>query len=424
MAVKNYRCFLNDIRKDVPLDKLTDEDVKEFLSDWDYDQYEHGVKGLQEWLSKCSLDNSESTLSVYPNSFPTWGTWGFKALLVKVYQRKQQQLMLLAAQKEREERAWLAKIEKQARGKQAEKEYQEFLYRINQTIKTFKKQLGKSKKPKFSYPAWLAPYDAHEWCKLTLPTEERIEEWARPQIQEKVPSVLRDFVSCNLSSQMKTLPSAKYKLAGKAAVPSLIWYFLVLVLVKADLRVIEKSFSREFHGYEYTTKVEAEGLGSFYLGPALGGEREGFTTAIGLLSLLAKGEMEAPGIAVAGRGSPFTIFVVQGFEETVVVHDSFGNFIKHISEEKSLGEALLGKGLIDKDTARLVEEKAKSPLPQLVGAGEIIPDNSDIVAALQGLGYKKNEIQEAMEAANLSGAICLEEKIEAVLKYIGTQLHM
>lgn len=72
------------------LDKIADEDVKRFLSDWEYGEYEYAIKRLQEWLSRCLLGNKESTLSVYPRSFPVWGTWGFKSLLVKVYQRSQE----------------------------------------------------------------------------------------------------------------------------------------------------------------------------------------------------------------------------------------------------------------------------------------------------------------------------------------------
>lgn len=421
LAVKNYRQFMDGIRNDVPLDKLTDEDVKQFLSDWDYGQYEYGVKRLQEWLEKCFLNNPESTLSVYPDSFPFWGTWGFKALLVKVYQRKQEHQMLLAAQKEREERAWLGKIEEQARRKQAEKEYQEFLHQINQTIETLKKQLARSKKPNFSYPPWLAGYHPDLWCELTLPSEQKIEDWARPQIQERLPSTLRDFVEWDLDWQVQILPEAKYEVLG---VPCLTWCFTVLILVEVHLRLVESKFTKKFHGYAYPMKVEAEDLGLFYLGPALGGHQEGFTAPIVLLSLLVKGELEAPGIAVTEHGSSSTTFVVEGFEkETVVVHDAFRRFIRDIAKAQPLGEALLGKGVIDKDTGKLVAEKAKMPLPHPVGAqasaGQTTLDNSDIIAALEVLGYKKKEINEAMEAASLSPAMCLEEKVKSVLKILG-----
>ncbi len=94
-----------------------------------------------------------------------------------------------------------------------------------------------------------------------------------------------------------------------------------------------------------------------------------FTTPIALLSLLTKGDLEASGIIVTEHGFPFTTFAIQGFEEEVEVYEGFRIFIKDIAKDQPLAEVLLAKGLIDEDTAKLVEGKASLPLPQLLGTG-------------------------------------------------------
>ncbi|GAJ24752.1 unnamed protein product, partial [marine sediment metagenome] len=143
-----------------------------------------------------------------------------------------------------------------------------------------------------------------------------------------------------------------------------------------------------------------------------------FTTPIALLSLLAKGDLEAPGITVTEHGYLSTTFVIQGFEEEVEIYDDFRKYIGDIAQDKPLAEILLAKGLIDKDTAKLVEGKASLPLPQVLGTGQTFSDDSDVKTALEGMGYKNGDIEGAMEDAPLSPEMSLKEKMETVLKFL------
>jgi len=157
-AVSNYRQFLDGIAKDVPLDRLTDEDVKHFLSFWEYSDYEHGTKRLEEWLEDCLRDGE-----FYADRFPFWGTYGLKSLLLRAWQGKQEQERVLAVQRERDARARQAKIEEDARYKQAAREHEQYLKEINDTIEKFKVGLAKVKKPTIAYPPALAKYHPEGW---------------------------------------------------------------------------------------------------------------------------------------------------------------------------------------------------------------------------------------------------------------------
>jgi cell division protein FtsN len=330
----------------------------------------------------------------------------------------------LAAQKEREERARLAQIEEQARQKRADKECQEFLHQTNQTVKTFKKQLTKRRKPKFSYPACLVSYHPETWCEPVLPGKDDVNKWAEPYILEQVPESLRDFVSWELDYEVKMLPRADYRVVG--VLPCLVWHFTVLLLIKVQLRLVEKKFTRIFCGYEHPLKMTHEKLGLLYLGPIKwGDDQEGFVIPVGLLFVLAQGKKEAPGIVVHCRSSPFTTFTVEGFDGGVDVHDDFRRFMSKIGCEELLGVALRVQGITDKETAVLLEDKAKLllPLQQPVGAQasavETSVGNSDVLSALQSMGFKTAESKKAIEAAHLSPAMSLEEKVKAVLKILG-----
>lgn len=414
VAIQNYRQFLDGICKDVPLDKLTNEDPKQFLSDFNYWQYEQGVKSIQEWQGKCFLSNDSSTLLVYPDSFPFWGTWGFKALLVKVYQRKQEHQMLLAAQKEREEQARLAKIEEQAQRKQAQTEHNQYLDRLSAAVEKFKAELDKSKKPKFFHPPELIKYGPDSWCELDLPGKEQIQNWAERKILEVLPKILADLTRWELRWQLLVLPRAVYEMVD--SIPCLTWYSDTHLLVTADLELKKCVIKKRRPGYTVEVQGEGEKLGTLYLEQFEWLTPGSFTTPIALLSLLAKGELEAPGIEVTEHGFPFTTFAIQGFEEEVEIYDDFRKYIGDIAKDKPLAETLLAKGLIDEDTAKLVEEKAKLPLPQMLGAGQTFSDDSDVISALEAMGYKNKEIKEAMEDASLSPTTPLEEKVTAILE--------
>ncbi len=112
---------------------------------------------------------------------------------------------------------------------------------------------------------------------------------------------------------------------------------------------------------------------------------------------------------------------MQGFDGAVEVCDDFRKFIKDIAKDKPLAEALLAKGLIGEDIAKLVEEKVKLPLPQLLGAGQTFNDDSHVIAALEAMGYKNKEIKEAMEDISFPPTTPLEEKVTSIVKILDSK---
>ncbi len=316
---------------------------------------------------------------------------------------------------------YLEPIYRTRRQKQAELENDQFLSQTRDVIAKFGEELSKVKKPRFSYPAWLAAYQPNLWCELTLPTKQELEKWAEQYVGQRVPDALKNLVSWELLWETKILPNAKYEVLG---VPCLVWYFNTLVLVEERLKLVETEFTKEFRGYKYSYSLKAGDLGSFYLEPMQWNYQEGLATPIALLAILARGELEGNGIEVTERNSPFTTFTIEGFqEETIELHDGFRKFIRDIAKEQSLGQALLTKGLTDEDTAALVAEKAMLPLAEKTGAqasaGRSTVDNSDVASALEAMGYKKREIQEMVGNAELIPGMSTEEKLKAVLKNTG-----
>jgi len=309
--------------------------------------------------------------------------------------------------------------EGETRSKQAQLEHDQYLDKLSLEVDKFKAELGKSKKPKFAYPSELKKYEPDSWCEIYPPNKEQIQNWAEGKILEVLPEILADLTRWELTREVRVMPRAVYK--GVNSIPCLTWYFETHLLVTANLE-LKKCVIRKRYPAGYTVEVQGEGekLGVLYLEQPEWLTPGSFTTPIALLSLLAKGDLEAPGIAVTEHGFPSTTFAIQGFEEEVEVYDDFRKFIKDIAKDKPLAEALLAKGLIDGDTAKLLEEKAALPLPKVPGAGQTFSDNSDVIAVLESMGYKKEEIKGMLENAKLSPEMSLEEKVETVLKFLGS----
>ena len=321
---------------------------------------------------------------------------------------------------------WTSIIEKRkgeaARQKRAELEHDQFLKEINNTIKKFKQELAKEKKPKFALPLALAKYDPQDWAELKPPTKAQVEQWAELYVWKRVPHTLKPFVSWDFDWQVQTSPSAKYELDG---VPCLTWCFTIMVLVEVRLRMPEQTFWRDFHGYRYEIKLGAEELGRLYLGPVQwGDQQEGFTTPLALLSVLAMEKLEDDGIEVTEQDGSIFEYCIRGYDDSLIeIHERFRGFVIDIAKDKTLAKGLVASGVIDELTAQLVEGKAKLPLPQLAGdeasLGQGSVDNSDVVVALEAMGLKKAKIMEAIEAAHLTPGMPLEKKDKAVLKNMG-----
>ncbi len=419
-ALSEYQKFIDDLNQIVPLSTITDEDVKRLLSDIDNWIYLDWLKVLQEWLTKCLVSNSNTTPPVYPGELSSWSKWWIKRLLKKVGSIKHGELVLLAAQKEIEEQIRLAKIEEQAQRKQAQLEHDQYLYKLSFEVEKFKAELGKSKKPKLAYPLELKKYEPDSWCELDLPSKEQIQNWAERKILEVLPEILADLTRWELTREVRVMPRASYEV--EAGIPCLTWYFESHILVTASLELKKYVIRRRYPaGYAVEVQGEGEKLGVLYLEQPEWLTPGIFTTPIALLSLLAKGDLEAPGITVTEHDYLFTTFVIQGFEEEVEIYDGFRKFIKDVGNKGPLAQGLLAMGLVDKVTANLVEEKGKLPLPPVSGSeasGKEGSDEVDLVAALEALGYKKEEIKKMVDATPLSPNMPLEEKVEAVLKFL------
>lgn len=309
---------------------------------------------------------------------------------------------------------------REAQERQAQFEFAQYQRQIDSDIKKLKQELAREKKPRFPYPAALAKYQPHTWCELERPAKPDIAKWAWGYIWKRVPPTLKDFISWEVDWREQMLPYAEYEVAG---IPCLVWYFRTLILAEVHLRVVEKTTIREFLGYRGEIAVPGCEVGCFYVVPPVEWDTQlGFTTPIALLSVLAKGQLEAPGVTVIERSSPFTRFVVQGLSEQVELHDAFRRFISDISKERSLSQSLLAQGWVDEDTAKLIEGKDELPLPQLAGVQisttQTTIDNSALEATLESLGYRKQEVTALLASTDFSPNMTPQDKLQAVLKNI------
>jgi len=174
-----------------------------------------------------------------------------------------------------------------------------------------------------------------------------------------------------------------------------------------------------FRGYEYKLVLGAEDLGDCYLGPVAWGHQKGFTTPISLLGVLVSGEVEGDGIQVKKKDGSSITFIVSGYDGEVTISTRFRQFIMDVSKGKPLANALMGVGVIDGLTARLVQEKVAvlSPPPASgIPARSTGVDNSDLEAALEGMGYNQAEIRGMIARANLPPWMPIEERVKAVLE--------
>ena len=167
-----------------------------------------------------------------------------------------------------------------------------------------------------------------------------------------------------------------------------------------------------FYGYEFQIHLIAEKFGTVYLSPVDWGDREGFTTPVSLLSMLARGDVEAEGIKVVDRKPPFTTFSIQGFTGgTIKIHDNFRNFIISVSHNGNFIKGLVALGVIDEMIGNLVKS-AKKIKPE---DASDLPDNDEVIKVLMDMGYKKPVIKKALNQTDLSGCTTAEEKIKKTI---------
>jgi len=322
---------------------------------------------------------------------------------------------------------WLSIIQsrkgKAANSKGAQVEYEQYMNSVKRLLSEVKTWLTTEKPPRFIYPKTIKPYMPDHWCELELPVKQEVQDWAKIKIKEIVPTEVVDFIKWKYSHKILTLPTASYQMLG---IPCLTWTFTVRLLVTLNLYVTGEAVYKHFRSISYPVKLPNEELGYYYLGPVEWGDTlEGFSTPITLLVMLSEGKIEHDGVEIIAHDSPLTVYEVEGYDgDSVEIHDLFRKFIVDITKGKSLSHGLLAAGLVDELTASLVDAKTNIPLPHKGNSQPKMDSNADdtgdVRAALEALGYKKDEISQMIAATQFPLGMSLEEKLQAALKMLGT----
>jgi hypothetical protein len=319
---------------------------------------------------------------------------------------------------------WLKTIEQRRQAaierKRAEKERSEHVQAVTAAAKELKLKLGGAKKPTMTVHPALEGHTPELWCQSRSPTEAEMSAWVDEEVHEVVPMVLAEIIGWEGKCQKRIVPRARYELTED--MPSLVWTFSTHILVAVKLRLTGGvMMKKNAAGCSVEQSADGAVLGTMYLGPCEWPTPGSFATPVSLLAMFAEGALAAPGIAVMEHGGGHTVFLVAGIEDQpIVVHDDFRQFIKEIAAEHPLGEALLDAGLIDADTAILVEAGGGQPLESAnapVG-GVTAVDDVPVKEAIEGLGYPLQAIDAAMATAVLSPGMSLEQKVGAVLKVL------
>ena len=464
-AYENYLEFFTQVLKEpLGIYLASEDDLRLVLSGDEFARFEACEHEIREWLQKCRKDNDEVTLRVYPYHSPFNAMSDLKKLIAKVtegavlkvkrtgalneirppfvdgkrYLDAQEYGLFikslagaadafLGADVKAESlipdiwklRApnyshWLLVIrerkEEETRRKQAEAEYDRYLMEINGAIKKFRESLKGRKKPSFSYPPPLAPYKPHLWHPLEV-SADGVKEWVRQNVKEKLPPLLRDFISYDVNWETLALPRGSYVDSG---VPCIRWDFKILLLAQVYLRLTEKTFARQFQGYEYSTTVKAEEIGCLYLGPVEWGVQEGFAVPVSVLRLFATGALEAPGIKILSHDGVTTVYTVDGYDEdSVEVRTEFVNFIKSVSKNQ-LPQTMLSLGMVDDGTAKLLEAKWNVPLPTSA-IPPVTPGEAEVVDKLTQLGWSEDDAKKAVAKTPFPDGASTEEAVKTIL---------
>ncbi len=298
----------------------------------------------------------------------------------------------------------------------ADSEWDQFQSTFNTALKELKCRLGNPKAPKFEHGCSpeVLKYHPQSWCELELPAFEEVAAWAKPHVQEKIPEVLRPFVTWGLAPQIQVVPRVAYELDG--TVPCLVWHFDIYVAAKVDLWLKESVITKDFHGQKYMAPVKAKSIGALFLGYENWDSEDGFTTPIRLLRLIAESNSEAPGIEVFIHEPSHTDYIVQGFDDVVEVRKQFSQFVKNTAENHLLAQGLRGLGLLDEEGAKLVEEKWDEPLPITGKVKTEGPDLEGAVSKLVELCWTEADAIKAVETTTFPNNATAEEIVGIILE--------
>ncbi len=293
LAVKHYQEFLDDISKHVPLGNISESDMKESLSELDYYNYESSIQSLTKWLSKCFLTNDSSTLKVYPDSFPFWGTYGFKDLLLKVYERKQYRQMVADAQNRAQSEAY-----------QTEMRHARFINDVNKCLKESRNRLAGLKKPQFKCPEWLRGYNPKTWCARIAVSSDWLSSKLDPLVAQErrnFPEVIRHTICCGNDYDIFFIPRATYeRVSAKSirkgipvsgpSVACLHWWVEIYVIAIADIYLRNGIVNLTYDtGVMKQLRCRFENLGKVYAEPEFWKSQWVFYTPL-LVLLSALGE--------------------------------------------------------------------------------------------------------------------------------------
>ncbi len=417
LALMRYLNLLTEIYDEVPTDELCEDDLVEK----EKTKREENTDKIREWIQNCSKDSSQSTLMVYPYAMVISDYLrDLKGILKTAYGRKLENQRRQAMKEKRlkalhevnppvddaeryltddeqepfaysvpdaidayldggkgcplndwrfdirahDYTRWTLTIkkrkEKEILAKNAEKDLARFIEEIKEAIDKLKKGLAKEKKPSFAYPQSLIKYLPGRWCDLDMPGTSEVEEWAEPYVWKRVPPIIKNLVSWNLTWQVLWLPRIKYELLG---VPSLVWCYKAQVLIKVNLAITERIFNKQFHGHECTITVKTQDLGCFYLDPVeWGDDQEGFSTPVALLSMLSEGKLEDDGIEIIETADTRVGYIVRGYQgEYVEIDQKFRQFIIDITKDSTLAKGLLASGVIDELMADMIRHTTMLP---------------------------------------------------------------
>ncbi len=321
---------------------------------------------------------------------------------------------VVEAERRREERQRQKDIQRKMAAASAWKSFIDGFYR---TIEELKNRLSGSKPASLPLHCSLEvfKYNPSGWCELALPGDKDIRAWARPQVLEKIPQVLTPFVSIEITPKLVVVPRIEYQSLG---CPCLTWHFDIYATASADLLLKESTIAREFNGWEYSASLKATKLGTMYLGYCLWDSQEGFSTPLALLRLMVSKDSEGPGIEVLNQDSEHTVYIVDGYEESFAeVRKGFVDYIRAVGSKQPLVQALLTQGLIDVDTAKLIEAKWDEPLPVTVKVTTASgPDLAAVTAKLMELGWAEPDAKQAVEALQIPGNAALDDIIKTILE--------
>ena len=228
--------------------------------------------------------------------------------------------------------------------------------------------------------------------------------------EERVRPELRKYVTYRSESYLFALPHVEYSLEW--GIPCLDFGFDLYLVVEMELREA-KEVNDEFYGYQLPIRFNKDTLGCLYSIFKPSPDYSYWQTIpVSLVQSLLAGELIPNGAKILTSGSNITEYEVQGFE--VTIPDDFANYLAEVGKQGGLATL----GIIEPKTASIIEH-----LPHLVDAqastGEGTIDNSDVLAALQGMGFKTAEIKAGIEATHLSPGLSVEQRLQAILKILG-----